>query len=83
MRSLNEALLKPLKYAYNSSAYKWMVADQGKRIRFCVMAEIFESAYDRSTTTKRQLMGLEHWFSNWEARTILRGGASVSHNISL
>ena len=34
-------------------------------------------------------MGLRHWFSNWEARlprearTILRGGASVSHNISL
>ena len=28
-------------------------------------------------------MGLRHWFSNWEAQTILRGGASVSHNISL
>ena len=29
------------------------------------------------------LYRLDHWFSNWEARTILRGGASVSHNISL
>ncbi|KAJ8049297.1 hypothetical protein HOLleu_01980 [Holothuria leucospilota] len=57
MQPLYKTFFKALKNAYNASADTWMVANQGKRISFYDIAEIFASVYNRSATVEKSVNG--------------------------
>ena len=59
MQPLDTCIFKALKAAFNVTSDTWMVANQGRRISFFELAEIFSVAYNKAASVEKAVKGFK------------------------